>query len=33
MSIKIINTHGVYILNHQTTILAIEKKQKKKGKS
>ena len=29
MSIKIINTHRVYILNYQTTILAIKKKQKK----
>ena len=29
MSIKIINIHGVYILNYQTTILAIKKKQKK----
>ena len=29
MSIKIIKTHGVKMLNHQTTILAIENIHKK----
>ena len=29
MSIKIIITHGVKILNHQTTIFAVEQKHKK----